>query len=101
MALRPASLMIARLAHARGLAIGLKNDIDQVRRLEPDFDFAVNEQCVQYDECAPYAAFISADKPVFHVEYSLTRSRFCARAERIGLSPIRKRLSLRVWRRAC
>jgi hypothetical protein len=95
------NLMIARLAHARGLAVGLKNDVGQVRRLEPDFDFAVNEQCVQYDECAPYAAFIAADKPVFHAEYSLTRSQFCPTARRLGLSSIRKRLSLRVWRRAC
>jgi hypothetical protein len=51
--------------------------------------------------CAPYTAFIAADKPVFHAEYSLTRSQFCPRAERLGLSSIRKRLSLRVWRRAC
>jgi hypothetical protein len=57
--------------------------------------------CVQYDQCAPYAAFITADKPVFHAEYSLTRAQFCPRAERLGLSSIRKRRSLRVWRRAC
>jgi hypothetical protein len=32
-------------------------------------DFSVNEQCVQYDEVEPFAAFIKAGKPVFHIEY--------------------------------
>ena len=32
-------------------------------------DFSVNEQCVKYGECDKYAAFIDADKPVFHIEY--------------------------------
>ena len=42
---------LANTAHANGLAIGLKNDLNQVAALQPLFDFAVNEQCVQYSEC--------------------------------------------------
>lgn len=38
--------MIARLAHERSLAVGLKNDVDQVEELVEDLDFAVNESCV-------------------------------------------------------
>lgn len=57
-------------AHARGLRVGLKNDIDQVSQLAADFDFAVNEQCFQYKECAVYAAFTSQGKPVFSAEYA-------------------------------
>ena len=34
-----------------------------------EFDFAVNEQCTEYDECQVLAPFIAQDKPVFHAEY--------------------------------
>ena len=61
---------LAAAAHARGLAIGLKNDIDQLTELEPDFDFAVNEQCFEYNECAAYATFTSRNKPVLNAEYA-------------------------------
>jgi hypothetical protein len=38
-------------AHARGLAIGLKNTLGLVDQLAGTFDFAVNEQCHEFDEC--------------------------------------------------
>ena len=69
--------MLARLAHARGLEVGLKNDLDQVDDLVDSFDFAVNEQCAQYDECDRLEPFVAARKPVFHVEYELPVSAFC------------------------
>lgn len=43
---------LADQAHARGLAIGLKNAVAQLSDLAPSFDFAVNEQCFQYNECS-------------------------------------------------
>ena len=46
---------LAGEAHARGLAVGLKNNLDQIAELVVDFDFAVNEQCFEYDECGAYA----------------------------------------------
>lgn len=55
--------------HLRGLAVGLKNDVAQVGALATNFDFAVNEQCHEFEECAPYRAFISRGKPVLNVEY--------------------------------
>jgi len=61
---------LATEAHARGLLIGLKNDVDQVVALEPYFDFAVNEQCNQYGECGNYAAFTNKNKPVLNAEYA-------------------------------
>jgi hypothetical protein len=61
---------LAAESHARGLAVGLKNDVDQINELEPHFDFAVNEQCHEYGECAAYGQFISNGKPVFNVEYA-------------------------------
>jgi hypothetical protein len=60
---------VAAGAHARGLSVGLKNDVDQVASLEPDFDWALNEECDVYDECGVYAAFTDNGKAAFHVEY--------------------------------
>ncbi|MET4895956.1 endo alpha-1,4 polygalactosaminidase [Sphingomonadaceae bacterium jetA1] len=64
------SRFLADEAHRRGLAIGLKNDIPQLASLQPDFDFAVNEQCHEYDECGGYSVFLDAGKPVFVAEYA-------------------------------
>lgn len=93
--------LIARLAHERGLAAGLKNDLDQIPDLVGDFDFAVNEQCAQYGECARLTPFVRAGKAVFHVEYELPLSRFCAASRRLGLSSMLKKYELGAWRRPC
>lgn len=93
--------MIAHIAHARGLSVGLKNDLQQIPKLLRDFDFAVNEECAQYDECAELSPFIAADKAVFHVEYQEPTSAFCAESRRLKLSSMRKRLELGVWRQPC
>jgi hypothetical protein len=92
---------LARKAHRLGLAVGLKNDLGQARRLVRSFDFAVVEQCFEFRECRLARPFVRAGKPVLEVEYSTPRSRFCRRASRLGFSAIRKRVSLGPWRRAC
>jgi hypothetical protein len=92
---------VARAAHARGLAVALKNDLDQAAALEPDFDFAIVEQCFEYDECDRLAPFVAAGKPVLVAEYALPRSDFCRRARAAGLVAVRKRLDLGAWRRPC
>jgi hypothetical protein len=61
---------LAAEAHKRGLVVGLKNDVDQISELLPDFDFAVNERCFEYDECGGYAEFIATGKPVLNAEYA-------------------------------
>jgi hypothetical protein len=61
--------MLARLAHERGLMIGLKNDVGQIGELVASFDFAINESCYVYDECSGYSHFIENGKPVFIIEY--------------------------------
>ncbi len=60
---------LANAAHERGLFVALKNDVDQVRELEPYFDLQVNEQCHEFNECDLLAPFIDAGKPVFNAEY--------------------------------
>ncbi|GAA3787249.1 endo alpha-1,4 polygalactosaminidase [Streptomyces phyllanthi] len=93
--------MIADIAHERGLSVGLKNDLPQIPQLLDDFDFAVNEECAQYDECGELTPFIEAGKAVFHVEYTEPRSSFCAEARRLKLSSMVKRPELDVWRDPC
>lgn len=93
--------MVARLAHERGLSVGLKNDLAQIPQLLAHFDFAVNEECAQYGECARLSPFIEAGKAVFHVEYEERPEAFCAESRRLGLSSMQKRLDLDAWRRPC
>jgi hypothetical protein len=45
------SVSSRRAAHARGLSVGLKNDLEQVKALVADFDWALNERCFRYNEC--------------------------------------------------
>lgn len=60
---------LAEESHARGLAAGLKNDGPQAAALAEVFDFALNEECHAFGECADYAPFIEAGKPVLNAEY--------------------------------
>ncbi|HEV8692129.1 MAG TPA: endo alpha-1,4 polygalactosaminidase [Ideonella sp.] len=83
---------LATEAHARGLKVALKNDVDQLSALAPSFDFAVNEQCNEYSECGGYTAFTGAGKPVFNAEYknkwkndANARAQMCAKARAMNL----------------
>ncbi len=60
---------IANEAHKRGLSVGLKNDLAQIPELVNFFDFSVNEQCHEFDECDLLEPFIKAGKPVLNAEY--------------------------------
>jgi hypothetical protein len=94
---------LANQAHRAGLAVALKNDLDQVPALLPYFDMALDEQCFQYSECGLLAPFIAAGKPVFEVEYG-RRARtggFCAKANALGFESLRKHLELGPWRIPC
>lgn len=93
--------MLADLAHQRGLSIGLKNDLEQVPDLVDHFDFAINEQCVQYAECDRLLPFIRAGKAVFHVEYDTPNGRFCPHTTALGFSSMRKNVNLDAPRWPC
>ena len=64
------NIFLATEAKKLGLLIGLKNDLNQIKELEPYFDFALNEQCHQYRECELLNPFIESNKPVFSAEYA-------------------------------
>lgn len=89
------NLALADGAHERGLAIGLKNGGELIPSLVDAFDFSVNEECHEYDECEQYGAFIAAGMPVFNAEYRAdwaddagARAELCARAAAVGLSTL-------------
>ena len=92
---------LANHAHLAGLSAALKNDLGQVHRLLPYFDFALDEQCFQYHECGRLQPFLDAGKAVFEVEYRLDPSAFCPKANDLNFNSMKKRLSLKVWRRPC
>lgn len=84
----------ASLAHSMGLSIALKNDTDQVPQLVSYFDFMIDEQCFQYNECSTLKPFLNANKAVFEVEYKSQPNKFCPKANSMNLSSIKKDLSL-------
>ena len=92
---------LAAEAHARGLAAGLKNNLGQVRQLAAAFEWAVNEQCFEFDECAKLLPFVARGKPVVVIEYATPTGIFCAAATELGFAAMRKRLALDGWRQAC
>lgn len=102
---------MADAAHAKNLAYGLKNGGDLIDQVKDDVQWAINEQCVQYNECAPYKVLLDAKKPVFHVEYtkddaattvdaSFLKSA-CAAGGLKGVSTIVKHNSLDKWIKKC
>jgi hypothetical protein len=92
---------VANQVHGLGMAVGLKNDINQVVDLVSNFDFSVSEQAFQYDEYTFLEPFIQANKPVFEAEYKLTLAQFCPLALKLNFSAIRKKNSLNAYRQAC
>jgi hypothetical protein len=86
---------LATTAHAKGLGIGLKNDLLQIPQLVDAFDFALNEQCHYYDECQLLKPFIDKGKPVWNVEYDLSyiqntklRASICSQSSQMRISTI-------------
>lgn len=91
---------VAARVHALGMAVALKNDPGQVRGLLGRFDFAIVEQCFQYEECDSYEPFVAAGKAVFEAEYELEPGDYCEAAAALGFSSIRKSYDLfaQPWR---
>ena len=92
---------LASAAKARGLQPGLKNTLGLIPSLVDDFDWALNEQCVQYSECRAYQPFVDAGKAVFVLEYNVTVERMCTVTQRVGLVAQKKHLRLDAWRAVC
>ncbi len=94
---------LAKEAHARGLSVGLKNDLDQVKDLLDDFDWALNEECFDYDECDMLLPFINAAKAVFQVQYGDAdlADNICPKALALDFDTLIKHVELDSWRVSC
>ena len=94
---------LATEGHARGLSVGLKNDLDQLAELEPAFDWALDEECLKYAECDLLAPVIAAGKAVFHVEYgdAALAATVCRETHALRFDTLIKDLALDSFRIAC
>ena len=88
------NIWLAEQAHARGLSIGLKNDLGQVDDLVAYFDWALNEECFHYEECDALLSFIDAGKAVFGVEYEGDPTVYCPQAIEMEFSWLTKTFDL-------
>ncbi|KXK14530.1 MAG: hypothetical protein UZ14_CFX002001141 [Chloroflexi bacterium OLB14] len=95
------NIWLAESAHARGLSIGLKNDIEQIPNLVSYFDWQLNEECFSFQECDLLLPFIQAGKPVFQIEYELSTTEFCEQAKQFGFQSIRKNWQLDEYSETC
>ncbi|MER5326631.1 endo alpha-1,4 polygalactosaminidase [Streptosporangium roseum] len=77
---------LADMAHKSGLSVALKNDLSQIPDLVSSFDYAVNEECMEWKECDALKLFVKAGKPVFQVEYKTSPSTFCTKANAATLN---------------
>ena len=94
--------MLSRLAARSELSPGLKNAVGLVKPLSKQFDWALNEECVTYNECSVYRHFRKRNKAVFIIEYGdRPKSVVCREAQRIGATAQIKRLQLDAWARHC
>ncbi|KAK4162958.1 Spherulation-specific family 4-domain-containing protein [Cladorrhinum sp. PSN259] len=100
------AIFLANEAHKRNLGIGLKNAGEIVKAVLPQMQFAVNEQCAQYENCAMFSPFIDANKPVFHIEYpdgaprsvsATDKNNACSAPGARGFSTIIKGMNLNGW----
>lgn len=76
-------------ARSRGLSIGLKNAVGIADQVVDLFDWALNERCMEFNECALLTPFIEAGKAVFHVEYQGDLS-WCPVVLELGFSSLEK-----------
>src|SRR2546422_1613490 len=92
-------IFLANAAHARGLSVGLKNDVGQVKDLLPFFNWALDESCFNFNECSTLLPFINAGKAVFQTEYDT--SQYCGQANTLNFNGIVKHQLLDAWIQPC
>jgi len=91
------------------MAIGLKNALGLVDAVLPVMQWAVNEQCEEYNECGLSKPFIDAGKPVLHIEYPDSapnvspevKKASCDVSAASGFSTVLKTTDLSAWVDPC
>ena len=96
-------ITLGAYAHGLGLGWALKNGDDPsfAAALQPTADFALDEQCHQYDTCTSFAPFAAAGKAVLEVEYAEAPSQFCPAADAANEDAMAMDVSLSGGRRPC
>ncbi len=85
--------MIADLVHQYGLSVGLKGNTTETGDLVDSFDWTLNEQCWEFDECDfVYNSFIRGGKAAFNIEYNVDPN--CAQANAWHMNSARRDLDL-------
>lgn len=99
---------LAQTAHHAGLAYGLKNGGAIVEQVKDVAEWVINEQCVQYSECALYQPIIQMGKPVLHIEYNKKEpapakfvNKVCNAKGAKGFSTLIKHMDLNAWTETC
>ena len=99
---------LAKTAHDAGLSYGLKNGGAIVSQVVDVAEWVINEQCVQYSECALYQPFIRQGKPVLHIEYTNKNpapqkfvNKVCNAKGTRGFSTLIKHMNLNAWTETC
>ena len=85
--------MIAELGHKYGLSVGLKGNTTETGELVDAFDWTLNEQCWEFDECSfIYDSFVQQGKAAFNIEYDATPD--CTQAKQWRLNSAQRDLNL-------
>jgi hypothetical protein len=81
---------VAARAHELGMSIALKNGDDPgfTEAMQPFVDFALVEQCFEFESCDAYKVFADAGKAVLEVEYNLRPDQFCPQANALSFSAV-------------
>ena len=94
---------LADYAHAQGKQIGLKNALEIIYDVLVNMDWAVNEECYQWNECSLLNQVISDGKPVFQIEYGgqSKADQICPLSNAAGFSSLIKNLELDEFEISC
>ena len=94
---------LADYVHSQGKQIGLKNALTIIDDVLPKMDWAMNEQCFQYNECGYLQQVLNDGKPVFHLEYGrLSKAnQVCPQANVLGFSTLIKKVGLDAFEIPC
>jgi hypothetical protein len=87
------NMKIAELAHSMGLSVGLKGNTTEAPDLWTYFDWSLNEQCWEYNECNYLkTSFIDHGKAVLNIEYNVNPN--CATSNTWHMNSAKRDLNL-------
>ncbi|MFN8472657.1 MAG: S8 family serine peptidase [Anaerolineae bacterium] len=87
------NIAFASWVHDAGLSVGLKGNNTEAPQLYTYFDWALTEQCWEFNECDNFkTSFLKANKAVFSVEYNVNPN--CSQANAMHMNASRRDLDV-------